>query len=660
MYKNIFTLVVFCLLISCSPVNKHIKKAERYTQSLKIDKAIDEYKKALELDKNNYKANAALGVMLCNYMNLYEEALPYLENAYQHSPKDTSADVIYALAKSYQFYGQFDKALAMLNKLDDAVAIEEDNKEFQQDIKKRKEDCLYALKHQNERHDNIKVVNVGNKLNTSAPEYVPAYINNELYFTSKRKDNNKEKYNEWDGKYFEAMYTTKLKNGSPEQVDYLYIPAFNKKIKSNNNRSIISISGNKKYLFIFENNNITQIAIDSISNKKNKALPKTINMSYYQNHAFLTKDGQKLYFTSESENGIGGLDIYVSRKNPDGSWSAPENIGSPINTEYDEEAPFLSDDEKTLYFASKGHPGFGDYDVYKSEWNGTRWSEPVNLGLPINSYGPDIFYIEEDNQTNVYFSSYRKGGYGDMDIYKILYLDKFRNVPPSNNTLFSIQHKKINDTVFNLSVTDYPSYSLHYPQWTYHSQSSENKTIDVTIPLNHSITVTYTALVICDSCLNPQKIMLQKTIWNGTEAIVSNNSPKEIDIKNIPTGLVPYDLLVKLGYDTTAIYFDFYKHNIKEEYLAKLEKNADILKKYNLAVKIYGYADMYGTDELNKKLSLFRASKVADFYKQNKIKVLETVPKGEIQYCFEKDLDKCPDGIHSKYRKARVEVYKLK
>lgn len=661
MCKKNFTVILAILLFSCSSVNKHIKKAERYTQAVKIDKAIEEYKKALEIDKDNYKANAALGVMLCDYINLYEDALPYLENAYKHSPQDTSTDIIYALAKSYQFFGEFEKAVQMLNKLNDAMATEDDDKEFQMDVKKRKEDCMYTMQHKNQINENVKIVNLGNKVNTAAPEYVPAIVNTDLYFTSKRKDNNKEKFNEWDGKYFEAMYTASIKNGSPEKTDYLYIPASEKKIKANTNRSIISVSGNKKYLFIFEDNKITQVAIDSISNQKNRTLPKTINMSYYQNHAFLTKDGQKLYFTSENENGIGGLDIYVSRKNTEGSWSAPENIGSPVNTEYDEEAPFLSEDEKTLYFSSKGHPGFGNYDIFKSEWDGSRWTEPVNLGQPINSYGHDIFYTEDANQTNVYFSSYRKGGFGDMDIYKILFMDKFRNISPSENNLFAIQAKKLNDTVFELNVSDYPSYSVYYPEWKFANNQSKEEKIKITVPFNHSVTVTYTALVICDSCLNPQKIALNKTLTNIVESVASNTiNNTEIDKNNIPAGLVSYDILMKLGYDTTSIYFDFYKHEIKEEYLSKLEKNAEILKKYNFAVKIYGYADMYGTDELNKKLSLIRADKVAKFYKQHKIKVIDRIAKGEIKYCFEKDLEKCPDAVHSKHRKARIEVYKMK
>ncbi|GIV28600.1 MAG: cell envelope biogenesis protein OmpA [Bacteroidia bacterium] len=662
MYKIFFTLISILLFLSCSTVNKHIKRAERYTQSLKIGKAISEYKKALELDKDNYKANAALGVMLCNYMNLHEDALPYLENAYLHSPKDTSADVIYALAKSYQFHGQFEKALEMLNKLNDAVATEDDDKEFQMDVKKRKADCQYALQHQTEYNSNIKIVNLGKKVNTSAPEYVPTFINDELFFTSKRKDTEKEKFNEWDGKYFEAMYTAKLKNGSPEKVDYLYIPTINKKIKPNSNRSIISVSGNKKYLFIFEDTKITQVPLDSISTQKNKPLTKTINMGYYQNHAYLTKDGKTLYFTSDAENGIGGLDIYVSRKNPDGSWSAPENLGSPINTEYDEDAPFLSDDEKTLYFASKGHPGFGNYDIFKSEWNGTRWSDPVNLGKPINSYGDDIFYIEDVSQTNTYFSSYRKGGYGDMDIYKILYLEKFRNLPPSNVNIGEIIANKQNDTTYHLS-TNIPSvYQTYYPEWKIKNNNISANETDCTVPVGQKEKIYFEALLICDTCLNPIKIQLSKTIENTAPVLASNTAPNKIDIATLPKGEIPDNILYSLGFDTTSIYFDFDKTNIKDEYLSKINNNIELLKKYQLFVKVEGFSDLYGNKHKHQQISSNRAKEVYRYLVKNglsKKQILEYKGKGALNYCNEKDLEKCPDNIHSRNRKVKIRVYKL-
>jgi outer membrane protein OmpA-like peptidoglycan-associated protein len=227
--------------------------------------------------------------------------------------------------------------------------------------------------------------------------------------------------------------------------------------------------------------------------------------------------------------------------------------------------------------------------------------------------------------------------------------------------MFAIQVNKKNDTTFILNVPDYPSVSLYYPEWQYASNKDNSKSIELKVPFNQSIAVTYTALAICDSCLNPLKIVLTKTITNIPTVIASNqNVVEEVNVTKLSKGLISYDVLSKLGYDTTSIYFNFNKYEIKDEYIPKLEKNAEILKKYNLAVKIYGYADMYGPDELNKVLSYNRAKKVADFYSKRKIKVIDIVAKGELKYCFEKDLNKCPDVIHAKHRKARIEVYKLK
>lgn len=662
MYKIITLLFILILMTSCSSINRHIKHAERYTQNNQINKAIEEYKKVLSIDKDNYKANAALGVLLCHYMNLYEDALPYLENAYLHSPKDTSIDVIYGLAKSYQFFGQCDKALQMLNKLNDVVATEEDDKEFQMDIKKRKDDCHYVLQHQNETQSTIKVVNMGKTINTSAPEYVPTYLNNQLYFTSKRKDSDKEKFNDWDGKYFEAIYTARLKNGSPEKVDYLYIPTISKKIKPNSNRSVISISGNKKYLFIFDNTKITQIAIDSISTQKDKPLPKTINMGYYQSHAFLTKDGQKLYFTSEAENSLGGLDIYVSRKNADGTWSAPENLGRPVNTEYDEDAPFLSDDEKTLYFASKGHPGFGNYDIYKSEWTGTHWSEPINLGRPINSYGHDIYYVEDSSKTNVYFSSYRPGGYGDMDIYKILYLDKFKDIPISDLKIGEIIAQKKNDSLYHLTPHIPAPYEQYYPSWKIKNQSVPDPETQLIIPYGQKEKVYYEALLVCDTCLNPIKIRLEKTIENILPAVASTTVAPKPEINTLPKGELSDPIAASLGFDTSAIYFDFNKSTIKEEYTSLLNKTIELLNQYHFSVKIEGYSDLYGPPRVRRRISYERAKSVYKYlihHGLSKKQVIEYKGKGALNYCEEEDLEKCPDGIHSRNRKAKIRILNL-
>jgi tetratricopeptide (TPR) repeat protein len=116
----------------------------------------------------------------------------------------------------------------------------------------------------------------------------------------------------------------------------------------------------------------------------------------YRPLIFLNKDRNIMYFASYGENEDFGKDLYIRRKLPDNTWSPAINLGYTINTKFDEEYPFVTDDGKTLYFASKGHNSIGGYDIFKATWNEktNMWNEPQNIGLPINSTFNDYFYVE--------------------------------------------------------------------------------------------------------------------------------------------------------------------------------------------------------------------------------------------------------------------------
>jgi hypothetical protein len=116
----------------------------------------------------------------------------------------------------------------------------------------------------------------------------------------------------------------------------------------------------------------------------------------------------------------------MSKRLPGGDWSIPVNLGPTINTQYDEMYPVISHDGKTLYFASQGHKSMGGYDVYKSEWNEqfSRWERPVNLGYPINTTMDDFSYCPTDNPRHAYVAQVRKEGFGDLDIYRVIYEDE--------------------------------------------------------------------------------------------------------------------------------------------------------------------------------------------------------------------------------------------
>ncbi|HOW40271.1 MAG TPA: hypothetical protein PL123_06980, partial [Bacteroidales bacterium] len=129
---------------------------------------------------------------------------------------------------------------------------------------------------------------------------------------------------------------------------------------------------------------------------------------------------RKLYFTSNRKGSIGGLDIYVSKRDTSGDWGIPLNLGPVINTIYNEESPFLSKDDKTLFFSSRGHFNMGGYDVfYSTALDNGEWSVPLNMGYPINSTDDDVFFKPSGEGYEAYYAVDRPQGFGKEDIYHV-------------------------------------------------------------------------------------------------------------------------------------------------------------------------------------------------------------------------------------------------
>jgi hypothetical protein len=136
---------------------------------------------------------------------------------------------------------------------------------------------------------------------------------------------------------------------------------------------------------------------------------------------FLSQDKSEIYFSSYGSSDENGKDIYVIKLLPNGEYSKPVSLGYPINTEFDEDYPFLHPNGKVLYFASKGHNSMGGYDIFKSERNdetGT-WSKPVNLDFAINTPDDDILYVTDKDEKLAYFASRRGSENGRIDVYHI-------------------------------------------------------------------------------------------------------------------------------------------------------------------------------------------------------------------------------------------------
>jgi outer membrane protein OmpA-like peptidoglycan-associated protein/tetratricopeptide (TPR) repeat protein len=676
MRNLIILLFVFLVTLSSGQVNKYKRKGTRALEKNKLEKAKENYLKAYNLDKTGYTTNADLGHLLAQYMGKYQEALPYLETAYSKTPLDTFPDLLYALASCYQHIGEFKKAFALYdNLIVKATNDKEQDKLYILDLKKRKEDCAYAEKNKDLVLDkNIYVGNLGPKVNTEAGEYVPVITpNNELLFTSRRKDFEKEKKSKVDDKWMENIYISKLVDGKPQAAQtYTLSTDVLKTSPKKSHLSIISASSDGRTMFVFQKNKIHEITIDG--NKKTvKALSKNVNMDYYQNHATSSKDGKTLLFTSEDERGLGGLDIYKSMKGSDGNWGIPENLGPIVNTPYDEDSPYLSDDGKTLFFSSKGHEGFGNYDIYKSTWVNGSWSAPQNLAHPVNSPGNDIFMTEADNSNAAYFASYRQGGKGDMDIYKITYLDKFKKeCKDEKNSLLSLnalltdaEHIQVK---FEASIPDNIK-PIAY-QWTYKGSKlpQDASSISQTIPLESKGDSVFVKLIAgCDTCIEPI-VLCNSMVYYVPDDILTSHKPDEGGKNPYDTLKLPYlnaKQIATLGFDITPVYFGLNKSQIREDGLTILKKNIDVLSRHpEISVMIYGFADSRGKESYNLSLSKKRAQRVKDHLisqKINKKQILKISGKGEtfiLNKCTESV--ECTDPEHEINRRVEFILFENK
>ncbi|MBL7920809.1 MAG: PD40 domain-containing protein [Bacteroidia bacterium] len=667
----LFLFIVF----SFTPQNKYVRQALKQIEKGNLHEAKNLYLKAIEQNPESFDANVGMGLLLSEFLDNHADALPYLEKAYKITKKDTLGQLLYSLAKCYQYNGEFEKAITMFDRLNNYEDYEEEI-DLARDIKKRKEDCNYALQHRYYRPPaNWYIVNAGKAINTDMPEYVPVLTpQNELIFTSRRQDDKKEELSYLDGKYFESMYITKIGvNGFKDLRRYTLPDEFVNSKYLKKHESVVSMSQDGKTLFSFRDNKIYEIKIEESKTQKPKKLLKTINFDFYQSHAFLTKDGNTLYFTSEAEGGLGGIDIYRATKIKEGEWSKPENVGAPINTSFDEDAPFITDDGRTLYFASTGHEGYGNYDIYKSELVDGKWSAPENLGQPINSPGHDIFMVKESNGNSAYFSSSRPGGFGDMDIYKINYLDNLNKDCPTEKTLqFALNSvdEDINDFKNKIEVKVPDNYKALLYEWKVNETIITDQTaiLDYDYKQSGNYTVTSKVIVYCDTCLSP--LIVCNSIENrfektkvDTSAIVTNTTAvlKTIDLSKIK-GELSKEQLQSLGFNTNPILFAFDKSNLSADAEEILKTNNDVLKKYaSLAVEIIGYTDSRGTEGHNKRLSSQRASAVKNYLAKADVKRSQLkFSKGRGANNLVNDCGKgkdCDNYMHLQNRRVIFKVY---
>lgn len=253
---------------------------------------------------------------------------------------------------------------------------------------------------------------LGNAVNTKDDEYVNmlSFDGSQLLFTRKMPMGNgypKEFLfvSQWDDKQWIEPQLLVF-SGFPEDVD----PG----------AAFISADGKKLYLTGcgWSRDSSCDIYVSGAKDgqwEMPQRLEGSVNTNSWESQPCVSSDGRELYFVSRRS---GNADIYCTRRNTDGTWGEPQNLGTPINTKGTEMAPFLHPDGRTLYFSSDKHIGMGGFDLFMSRrGEDGKWQQPVNLGFPINTSGDEInFFVATDGKT-AFISSQREGGNGGYDIY---------------------------------------------------------------------------------------------------------------------------------------------------------------------------------------------------------------------------------------------------
>ncbi|NEN24863.1 hypothetical protein G3O08_15275 [Cryomorpha ignava] len=268
----------------------------------------------------------------------------------------------------------------------------------------------------------FEIKNLGSVVNSEYPDFSPVISvdENALFFTSARLRPDSSNFRAKDrltGLYFEDIYASyKDRDGNWQEPELLSINTTAHTATMN-----VSVDGQTLYLYKDVNGgDIYQSTLVGEIWSEPAPMPDGINSSAWETHLAITPDEQTIYFVSNRSGGMGGRDIYKANKLPDGKWSKPSNLGPKINTQFDEDAVFISPDSRILYFSSKGHSSIGGFDImYSKIGDDGEWSAPTNIGYPINTTDDDVFFVTSADGQRAYYSSVRDSGFGEKDIYMI-------------------------------------------------------------------------------------------------------------------------------------------------------------------------------------------------------------------------------------------------
>jgi len=632
-------LVLINLLVIPSGFSNN-KKANRYFELFKYSKAIPLYRKNTESTNEKIRKEATFRLADCFRLtnNVIETRSWYARCIEFSNPEPIH----------YFYLGQ---ALRSLEEYDEAEHA------FQKYAKLKPDDrrgevfagyCREVKKMMNlPVHVEIKNASA---LNTKYSDFCPVPFKTGIVLTSDRKTNlNSTNVYEWtnygfldlyfsDPIYYQDFWT---QMSDPVKMPPVYNQTYHD--------GPVSFTGDEKMVFLtrtlmgrgkkdgkLTRTNTMHIFYGNISNlKKAVLIPFPFNSENYSvGHPSVSSDGSRLVFSSDMPGGNGGSDLYMSELK-EGKWSEPVNLGVEINSFLNEAFPYWSNDS-TLYFSSEGHPGYGGLDIFISKLVDGKWSAPVNMLMPINSSYDDFGIVLQKNKSDGFFSSNRPEGLGADDIYT--FRNYSRKEEPTREKLVelpsTLPEVKPASPLVNGFVKDKTSQLPVYGAMVFLLNSKSNEV---------SVMETDSTGLFSFRC---EKGVLQvvKVMMNGYFGDCLNYRILQED--TLPVTKLPRDLLlskydIDMIFKMDNIYYDLNQFTVRTDARPALDDLVMLMKQYPITVELGSHTDSRATSKYNEALSQRRADAAVAYIISNGINPSRIKGRG---YGESQLLNQCTDG----------------
>ncbi len=712
--KNMKKLLVIIFVFSIQFINaqdKELARAKRFFDKTYYTEAIILYEKLAE-EKPSQEVIKNLADSYY-YTNNLVKAQRYYRLLFQNYNKDLNREYYFRYAQTLKATNSSADANAALKQYYASSTNGKDSIYFKNELKE--------LENVSAIGNRFEIKNLA--LNTPNSEFGAVPYNGNLVFAAvKLKPGIFDKRFKWDNETYLNLVSVPLNeiNSAEPNINY-----FASELKTGMHESNAVFTKDGKTVYFTRNNsknktrktndqkvsNLQIFKAELVDGKWTNIMSLPFNSPNYSvEHPALSVDEKVLYFASDMPGSIGSFDIYSVNINK-GAFDTPKNLGPIINTDKREQFPFVSADNK-LYFSSDGHLGYGSLDVFVSEIKGNEYSEPVNIGLPLNSNLDDFSFTINSDTKEGFFASNRDGGKGSDDIYQFketkdlivedckqfiagTITDVDTNLPLENATVMlqDATKKTLNtitvpaDGKFSFTVACESSYTIvaFKEKYTNESKSLEigktrNATNDGSLALKSLDAIKLEEKQNAENKRKQELILEEENKKKEALAIIALNEAAkkakadeikadEIKKKEKVAEILKQEKDVvkddkdRLVIKTDPIYFDYNMWYIRKESKVVLGRVVALMNKYpGMVIEIGSHTDSRGNDKFNEALSQKRANSTREFIIQSGINASRVSAKGygeSVPIIKCKTDDACSEEEHELNRRSEFVIKKL-